>query len=323
MVMTYRSSAAQEMTSLGSTKKSRAGWAARLLVPCALGVSLAQASTIQLAPQHAGSFGPGTGIDATFLRIDEDWRGSTVLWNEDTKTYGNGSAIGGFGWGTGLWGLADFNAIQVAGAGFLAGQPTQPVEAAWAGQATSINFGNARYNECYGKSQWGPVSLAPLFNSATGTGAPCTNDDGSTPDQTNWTALFTGFLRITVADDYWFGVLNDDGYYLRLTGANGDEVNASRDFLNPRERNGPEGPIALTEGLYALELGAWNRLGAGVVDFRWRTDGTQEWDLVPTANLLTRQGVPEPGVPALLGMALAAGWLARRQARCQWHAGRH
>ena len=61
-----------------------------------------QAAAVTLAPQHAGSFATGTGADASFVRINSDWQGSAVLWDEDQRKYGSGTPIGSFSWGTGI-----------------------------------------------------------------------------------------------------------------------------------------------------------------------------------------------------------------------------
>ena len=57
-----------------------------------------------LAPTIAGPAAAGIGVNASFVAIDGNWQGSTVLWDEANKRYGQGSAIGAYAWGTGVWG---------------------------------------------------------------------------------------------------------------------------------------------------------------------------------------------------------------------------
>lgn len=255
----------------------------------------AQAAVV-LAPQHAGSFATGSGASATFLQIDGTWRGSTVLWDEASQTYGAGVAIGSFDWGSGLWGRADFDAVQQA---YLTSGCTGMVVQCWTGLAPTINFGNAVYNAEH-SAQWGPAALLPFF-------------DSESSSQENWTAHVAGFIRIAEAGDYNFSVLNDDGFFLRLIGADGAALEIGRDFLNPRDRNGFDENLQLSPGLYGFELGMWNRLEAGVVDLRWMRPGSDAWTLVPTEHLLPAGSVPAPGTLALAGAAFALLGASRRR----------
>lgn len=254
------------------------------------------AAALTFAPQHAGSFGAGTGATATFHQIDSNWHGSTVLWNDATASYGSGLPIGSFSWGTGLWGQADWQTVQDTAAGASSGPA---IVQSWSGTATSINFANVLYNQQH-SATW-PVPLAPFFTPG-----------GSISAQENWTAHFVGFIRVTQPGEYAFSVLNDDGFFLRLTGAGGSTIDVGRDFLNAPDRNGFADALLLSEGLYGFELGMWSRLEAGVVDLRWTTPGTTEWTLVPTTNLMP---IPEPGTAALLlAGLLPLAALARRRA---------
>lgn len=241
-------------------------------------------AAIDLAPRVAGSFGAGSGANATFAQIADDWHGSTVLWNPAEQRYGSGDPIGSFSWGTGLWGRADWDAVQAS----LAGAAGPAIVASWSGTVGSINFADQRYNDDH-SAAWGPAGLAPLF----GTGA-----------QDNWTSRFTGYLRITTPGIYEFSVLNDDGFFLRLHGAGDALIEGGRDFLNPRERNALPDAVSMGEGLYGFELGAWDRLEAGVVDLRWRRLGETDWTPVPADHLLA--AVPEPSSTLLLALGLAA-----------------
>lgn len=276
-----------------------------------------------LAPQYAGTFAAGSGADAEFHRIQNEWLGSAVLWNEDTRTYGSGVPISTFSWGTGLWGQVDWNAVQQAAAGSTSAA-TGAIVQSFEGVLPGINQGNSRYNECYSAS-WGAAALVPFFAPAAPLGN-CDNAEAGEPTQQNWTARYSGFIRITDPGEYNFSVLHDDGFFFRLIGAEGSELGIGRDFLNPRERVGFDQNLMLNAGLYGFELGAWNRLGAGVVDLRWTSgcaDGC-EWTLVPTENLLTASEVPEPPALALALLGLLGMWAARaclrlprwRLARC-------
>jgi hypothetical protein len=268
----------------------------------------AVAAPVALAPQYAGQYTTGNGANASFVQIDSAWRGSSVLWDESKGVYGSGAAIASFGWGTGLWGRADWETVQqtLAGAG---GDNAPSVRNRWTGTVDAINHANALYNSTYAQ-QWGTASLLPFFGA-----------DGEPADQENWTAHFTGFIRVVEAGIYDFSVLNDDGFFLSIVGAGGARVEAERDFLNARDRNGFGDGLELDVGLYGFELGQWNRLETGVVDLRWRRGSRDDWALVPTAHLLTKvlpaQAVPEPGSTWLVGVALAALLLRRRSSSRQ------
>jgi hypothetical protein len=265
-----------------------------------------------LAPQWHDNGAPAAGADATFHRIDNDWHGSVVLWDEAAGRFGSGAPVGSFSWGTGLWGRADWDLVQRAGDGALA---APPVVQSWQGSVATIRHGNARFNECYGAAL-GLVDPLPLFDPAAALG-DCNNAALADPAQTNWTARYQGYLRITEAAEYNFSVLNDDGFFFRLIGEGGSALEIGRDYLNPPARIGFGQTLSLTEGLYGFELGAWNRLGAGVVDLRWTTGCTREceWSLVPADRLLSSAAVPEPGAFGLACFGLSLALAARRTRR--------
>ena len=250
-------------------------------------------AALTLAPQYEGPTVAGSGVNARFAQIDSAWHGSTVLWDEPTSTYGVGQPIGSYGWGTGLWGRADFDAVEAALAS--PGAPGAPtITNSWSGVVPTINHANSIYNSMH-SARWGPADLLPFF-------------DNSQPEQAqeNWIAHFTGLLRVTDPGDYSFGVLNDDGYFFRLIGAAGAALETGRDFLNPRDRNGFAEDVTLAAGLYGIDLGMWNRLEAGVIDLRWSRDGGATWDVVPTGNLATvaPSVVSIPGTLTLLMLPL-------------------
>lgn len=299
------------------------GWARRLLAAAAGLVALAQpaAAAYVLAPQYGGEFGAGSGVDAAFYRITNDWTGSAVLWDEANQRFGTGAPIGTFPWGTGLWGQVDWRAVQQAAAG-EASAASGAIVQSFEGVLPTINHANSRYSECY-TATWGPAALVPFFAPAAPLGN-CDNGEAGDPAQQNWTARYSGFIRITDPGEYNFSVLHDDGFFFRLIGADGAELGIGRDFLNPRDRVGFDQNLMLGAGLYGFELGAWNRAGAGVVDLRWTSgcsDGC-EWTLLPTENLLTAGQVPEPPAWALVCLALLALWLAHPQRLARWRRSR-
>ena len=258
-----------------------------------------QAGAIPLAPAMAGQFLAGTGVDAQFLKVPDGWQQSTVLWNETTSQFGSGVPVSTFAWGTGLWGLADWQTTQVT--------PGMH-EPSWSGRVAEISFGDEVYNNLYGAT-WGTVALAPLFTQA---GAPASQD--------NWTSRFGGYIRITEAGSYNFSVLHDDGFFFQLGGAGGQSLGLDNDYLNPRDSLGFASNLELGVGLYSFELGAYDRLEAGVVELSWSRDGGV-FTRVPSANLVALGDVtpvPEPGTWAMLLtglLALAATASRRRKSR--------
>lgn len=257
----------------------------------------AVAAPLPFAPLYGGEVATLPGADAEFRRIANDWQDSQIVWKDPNP-------IGTYSWGTGLWGQADWQRV-------MTGEVSAVQQ--WAGSVDQINFGNARYNECYAGT-WGLANLSPFFTN-TVTGADCDDAEAGVPSQQNWVTHFSGLIRITDPGAYNFSVLYDDGFFFRLVGADGQALDIGQDFLNPRQREGFDNDLLLSAGLYGFELGSWNRLGAGVVDLRWSREGGQ-WELVPVDNLARlEQAVPEPPVLALLGAALGIGaWLRRRRA---------
>jgi len=265
---------------------------ARIGAALALAVSAAAVAdaAVILDPTLPGEYAAGTGANATFNRIDGTWRGSSVYWNEAAKKYANSHAgsnqrggfqpIGSFGWGTGLWGLADWVAINSDG--------SVPIVLSWSGLVSTIDHADSEYAGSGYASSWGAIGALPtgLF--------------GSAEPQDNWTSHYTGYLRITDPGAYNFGVLYDDGFFLRIWGADGAMVEISSDFLSPRDRLGFASD--LYTGLYRFELGAYDRLEVGAVNLAWLQDG--RWVTVPTEHLVT-DPVPIP-TPATAGLLLAA-----------------
>lgn len=304
-------------------RTGRLGRMGRLLAAAATIVALTQpaGAAYVLAPQYAGGFGAGAGVDAEFHRIQNSWTGSAVLWDEPNRRFGTGVPVGTFPWGTGLWGQVDWRAVQQAAAGELSAASGAIVQS-FEGVLPGINHANSRYTECY-TATWGPSALVPFFAPAAPLGN-CDNGEAGDPAQQNWTARYSGFIRVSDPGEYNFSVLHDDGFFFRLIGADGAELGIGRDFLNPRDRIGFDQNLMLGQGLYGFELGAWNRAGAGVVDLRWASGCSNgcEWTLLPTENLFTSAQVSEPSAAPLALLALLAAWLAHPRRLSRWRRSR-
>jgi hypothetical protein len=270
--------------------------------------STARADVV-VSPFIAGPSGAGTGVNASFLMIDSDWRGSTVAWNESTRQYGTDlsasgfAPIGSFGWGTGLWGRADWTTINQAGS-------SAPIISTVNTFAPSIMFGDTCYNQnpTFG---FAPVPI-------NGMAAPTACPGAAAPvafNANNWTSRFNGFIRVTTPGAYNFSVGSDDGFFFDLYGGGGTKLSIARDFLNSRTRQDFSQNLVLSEGLYQFELGAWDRLEAGFVDLRWKLPGATDYTLIPAQNLVASAGgaVDLPGTLALGAAAGFFGWAARRR----------
>lgn len=229
------------------------------------------------------------GVHAEFRSVDGNARFSTVYWDnregpcEDLQTrtescFSNSAAvgfvqIGSLDWGTGIWGLQDLAAVQ---SGAIGSSPH------FSGTVATINHGNERFNEDWSNG-WGEADALP----------------GSTPDE-NWTAWYSGYLSITDAGEYNFGVLYDDGFIFTLYGADEQSATISSDFiLGGRERLGFDTDLLLSEGLYRFELGAYNRLEAGVVQLAWKTPDQEGLTLIPEDHLVH---IPLPGTALLFAL---------------------
>lgn len=285
-----------------STWELNSGWrhagAALALALAAGSAGSALAAPIALAPQHAGQFQAGNGVDATFLKVDDDWRGSGVRYNPVTDQFGSGLPIGWFPNGKGIWGLVDWRTAHHA--------PTPGmIEGSWSGRVGQIGFGDNAYNTAHGAAL-GTVDIAPLFTGQL-----------ALSSQENWTSHFSGYIRIEQAGLYNFGVLHDDGFFFDLVGANGAMASLSNDYLNPPNRKDFADGLQLGVGLYAFELGAYERLEAGVVELSWMREGG-DWSRVPGSHLVSASeisAVPEPGTWALAlsGLILMRAFKKKRR----------
>ncbi|MFM7507260.1 MAG: PEP-CTERM sorting domain-containing protein [Rubrivivax sp.] len=263
---------------------------------------------VVVSPSIAGPAAAGTGANASFFMINDNWRGSTVAWNESTRQYGTNlsapgfAPIGSFSWGTGLWGRADWNTINQPGT-------TAPIVASVNTLATSIMFGDT----CYGQNPTFGAATLPLSGSATP--SACPGAAAPVPfNANNWTSRFTGFIRVTDPGAYNFSVGSDDGFFFDLYGGGGTKLSIGRDFLNARTRDSFNENLVLSQGLYQFELGSWDRLEAGFVDLRWKLPGATDYTLIPAQNLVaSASSVDLPGTVALGAAAGFFGWAARRR----------
>ena len=259
-----------------------------------------QAGAIPLAPAMAGQFLAGTGVDAQFLKVPDSWQQSTVLWNETTSQFGSGVPVSTFAWGTGLWGLADWQTTQVT--------PGMH-EASWSGRVAEISFGDEVYNNLYGAT-WGTVALAPLFTQA---GAPASQD--------NWTSRFGGYIRITEAGSYNFSVLHDDGFFFQPGRCRRPEPGTGQRLPEPARQPGlrqqpgtRRRPVlrsswALTTGLRPV---SWNCRGRATAACSRACPARTSWPWAMSRRC------PEPGTWAMLLtglLALAATASRRRKSR--------
>ncbi len=265
-----------------------------LILSLVLALSLStQAHALYLAPQHEGLYLDGDGANSRWVQVANKWRSSIH---------------GGEEWGTGIWGLADHDLVM----GLNNSDPK--VKRILETVVDEINFADQRFIEEW-SATWGPAELAPLFH-GEGQGARA---------QDNWASSFWGYIAIPTHGFYNFGVLFDDGFRFTLMGAGGSSLQIAQDGLNPRERLGFASDLLLDPGLYAFNLDAYERLEAGVVQLSWWTPSASEWSVIPTSNLYTglparaatpgARAVPEPPVPALLMVGLAAFGLAARWRR--------
>lgn len=265
----------------------------------ALASGSVQADPIQLDPSLSIDTAVTGGVHAVFRSVAADSQFSTIYWDDGSASCADAGtrteacfsntapddpdsdfvAIGSLGWGTGIWGLKDWAAVQ-------AGDVGSSLD--FSGTVATVNHGNEQFNENWADG-WGMANALP----------------GSTSEE-NWIAHYSGYLVITEAGAYNFGVLYDDGFFFTIYGADGQSETISSDFiLGARDRLGFDTDLFLSEGLYRFELGAYNRLEAGVVQLGWKTPDQEELTLIPEDHL--RQ-IPLPGTFGLLALGGLIGW---------------
>jgi len=167
---------------------------------------------------------------------------------------------------------------------------------------------------------WGADYQRPLspFQS------PNTCSSGSTgcSSETNYAATFDGYLYVSHAGNYDFGVFSDDGFAFQLTGADGHlgmglpsvAGSSGRVSYSLQTFNGLSA-LHLEQGYYGISLDYFNRLEAGVIELGWSGPATATtWTTIGSEVLHPATPVPEPETCAmlLLGM-LVVGRAARRQ----------
>ncbi|MFZ4285937.1 PEP-CTERM sorting domain-containing protein [Variovorax sp. HJSM1_2] len=240
----------------------------------------------------------GQGLAGAWYKVNDDARFSNYQWSEGGAA---STEVKNFGWGTGIWSTMDI-------ADIASGQ--NPNVTAIAHTVSDISFANNLYNNTYGASPWHVDGVRPL--------APIVIAVGG--GETNYAAVFTGYLYVATSGKYDFGVFSDDGFSFSLTGANGllgmgqDNVaeSSGRSYFSLAEENDLLGGVDLSVGYYAINLNYYNRLEAGVIDLGWAgPDG--QWSLIPPEVLLNH--VPEPASVALFSLGLLGVWGVRRKRR--------
>lgn len=121
---------------------------------------------------------------------------------------------------------------------------------------------------------------------------------------------FSGFLNVTIADDYVFRSYTDDGFRLTLGGEVISQFDGDR---APGESISPI--IPLTPGLYAIEFIGWEQGGLFVDELSWARRGSRSTE-VPDSEVFFRSvPVPDGGSTAILfGVAaIALGAFSRKE----------
>lgn len=220
------------------------------------------ANAVPFRPLMAGDFASDGGVQSKWVQVSSDWLG--------TPDHG-------------LLNLADLNAALALDAG------DPGLVDSWVGRVPTINHANQVYMDLWA-STWSPwgTQLAPLF------------DPGDTY-QDNYGVRFEGYINITEAGAYNFGVLADDGFSLRFSGADGDMLLFS-DGLNPRERIGFAEDMLLDVGLYRFTLDSYQHLEAGIVDLGWWRYG--DFEIIASSNF-TQGVIPAIDEPPVLWLMVA------------------
>ena len=268
---------------------------------CVVGMALGTANAAPTLTPLAGSTTAatsGTGLAATWYKVDDSARFSNYQWSEGGAAP---TAVQNFSWGTGIWSVGDI-------AGMAAG--TNPYVTATATSVSAVSYANDLYNATYSTSPWRVDGARPV--------APIVSIGG----EENYAAVFTGYLYVATAGVYDFGIFVDDGFAFSLTGANGslqmglDSVanSTGRNYYSLADENGLTNNLSLDVGYYAIGLSYFNRLEAGVIDLGW-TGPDGAWSVIGPDVLYTSQPnqVPEPASMALVALGLAGVWGSRRR----------
>ena len=221
---------------------------------------------VGLAPLRPGQYQDGTrcrrAVPEGARRLAAEWRRR----DPDNEVARHGVPIGSFPGGSGLWGLVDWHTAH---------HTRRPgmIESSWSAR---VEQDRARRRTVQ------HVCTATPGQRAAGAAVRrrCTASS-----QDNWSARYSGWLRIAKAGSYNFGVLHDDGFFFDLRGADGRTASIANDYLNPRNRKSFDSALQLRAGLYAFELGAYEHLEVGVIELSWsRGDGA--WEPIPNQHLL-------------------------------------
>lgn len=233
------------------------------------------AGAVPFRPLLPGNFVSDGGVHSEWIQVTPDWLG--------TPDHG-------------LLNLSDLNAAFALNSG------DPGWVRSWEGTVSTVNYANQVYMDLWAPtwSPWG-TQLAPLFSAGDAY-------------QDNYGVRFDGYINVTEAGAYNFGILADDGFSFRLTGADGDML-LLRDGLNPRERVAFANDLLLDAGLYGFSLDSFQHLEAGIVDLGWWHDGT--FALIPSDNF-TQGVIPvdEPPVLWLMAAGLTVLTLRTRLKRC-------
>jgi hypothetical protein len=251
------------------------------------------------------------GLAGNWFKVDNNAQFSNALWNDETGT----KTIKSYGWGTGIWSVAD-----------VAGIAANPAPAYITGTTTSVgavSFANNIYNNTFisgAYGVWGTDYVRPLAPTV-GAANSCnttTQDSLACVNEQNYAAIFTGYVYVATTSFYDFGVFADDVFRFSLVGVNGmygmshDNVAGSSGRVQESllTENGLSS-LQLSQGFYAIELSYANRLESGVLDLGWKGPGDTGWRTIDGGDLY--HVVPEPTTLALVALAMLGLWNTRRR----------